>query len=292
MRRPSQLPNASIALPEPGAARRGFDAAAQTFDSACAAHDRAREILLDRLRWFDLAPRRILDVACGSGRGSAVLMQQYPQAQVLAVDSSHAMLCAAASARAMPMLACCDAQSLPVRDHSVDLLLANLVLPWCDPQMLLREFSRALAPGGLLLASTTGPATLQEVRRAWRSVDTDVHVHAAFDMQTLGDLCLQAGLHEPVLDADRLTLRYSTPERLHAELRASGAGNAARGRRGTLTGTERFRRYADALAHEAGVAGGIDVTVEFIYVQAWGATDRLAQAPPEPRFHGIPLRRE
>ena len=230
--------------------------------------------------------------ACATGRGSTAVMQQYPQAAVIGIDSSQAMLAAAAQGRPPAALVRADAQSLPLPDHSVDLLLANLVLPWCDPQALLHEFARVLARDGLLLASTTGPATLQEVRRAWRKIDADVHVHAAFDMQTLGDLCMGVGLREPVLDSDLLTVRYSSPDRLHAELRGSGARNCAPGRRRTLTGTHRFSRYRDALALEAGAAGSIDVSVELLFLQAWGRCGDVPETPPEPQFHGIPLRRE
>lgn len=290
MRRPARLQPAGVALPEPAAARRAFDAAATAFDAACAAHDHAREVLLGRLAWLDPAPKLIVDAACGTGRGTGWLTERFPQAPVIGVDISAAMLAVASKRRSAAAFARCDVQSLPFLDHSVDLMLANFALPWCDPQRLLGEFARVLSPDGLLLLSSTGPATLQEVRRAWRSIDDDVHVHASVDMQTLGDLIVQAGLREPVLDCDRVTLCYSAPVRLHEELRASGAVNSARGRRGSLTGTGRFRRYERALVHEAGSPAGLDITLEIIFAQAWGHSRR--RAPPEPQFHGIALRRE
>jgi malonyl-CoA O-methyltransferase len=263
-----------------------------TFDAGCAAFDHAREILLGRLAWLDRPPGLIVDAGCGTGRGTAVLAERFAHAQVLGVDVSAAMLATAAERRMSAALACCDIQSLPLADHSVDLLVANLVLPWCDPHALFSEFARVLAANGMLLVSTTGPATLQEVRRAWRNIDDDVHVHASLDMQTLGDILVQSGLREPVLDTDRVIVSYSAPARLHEELRAVGAVNAARGRRSGLTGPGRFRRYERTLQAEAAAAEGIDITLELIFAQAWGPPVRAAGPPPEPAFHGIPLRRE
>ena len=112
-------------------------------------------------------------------------------------------------------------------------------------------------------------------------------------MQTVGDLLVRAGLREPVLDTERATLSYSSAARLHAELRAIGALNAARGRAGSLTGTGRFRRYVRELDAEAGcAAAGIDITLELIFAQAWGSDRAAAAAPPQGQFQGIAVRSE
>ena len=78
---------------------------------------------------------------------------------------------------------CADAQALPLRDGSVDLIVSNLMLQWCDPDAVFAEFRRVLAPSGLLSFSAFGPDTLSELRTAWRQVDAhspraSVHRHA------------------------------------------------------------------------------------------------------------------
>ena len=266
---------------------RRFERAGPTFDSACAAHDHARAILLQRLAWFDLDPGVIVDAGCGTGRAAAALHRHFPAARVLGVDRSNAMLGQAVRRSPVTAHLRADVQSLPLPGASVDLLFANLVLPWCDPQTALREFARVLAPGGLLLLATTGPRTLEQLRRAWRSVDDDVHVHAGLDLQTLGDLVSGCGFREPVLDVDCVTLSYSGTAALHAELRRVGAGNAAGGRRRSLTGRQRFAAYERALQAGAG-ADTLDVSVEFAFAQAFGAAQDTREPPT---FRGIPLRR-
>lgn len=129
----------TIALPEPLAARRRFDHAAATFDAACAAHDYAREILLDRLAWLKLDPKLIVDAGCATGRGTQWLRTRFADARILGVDTSQAMLGIAGSRSTSADLVCCDAAALPLPDNSVDLLVANLILPWCDPLILIRS---------------------------------------------------------------------------------------------------------------------------------------------------------
>ena len=256
------------ALPETRAARRAFDRARE-FESACFIHDEARSRLLERLELVRLAPMVAVDLGCATGRGAARLAARYPAARVLAVDSSQTMLRAAAAGAAEAVgVVAGDAAALPLRSASVDLVLANLVLPWCRPDRMLAEAARVLRDGGALLFATLGPDSLQEVRTAFAAVDDRIHVHAAFDMHDLGDLALAAGLAEPVLDVDRIEVTYTHVAALVRDLRAVGAVNVAGGRRRSLTGRRRWGRFVERLPHRAD--GRFAVTVELILGQAWG----------------------
>jgi malonyl-CoA O-methyltransferase len=177
-----------------------------------------------------------------------------------------------------------DAEGIPLRAGGVQLVLANLVLPWCRPQRLFAEAARVLEAGGLFAFATLGPDSLKEVRSAWAEVDDRLHVHAAFDMHDLGDLALAAGLAEPVLDVDRLELTYEHPGALVRDLRAWGAVNVAAGRRRGLTGVGRWRAFEQHLSAQ-GRGGRFAVTVELVLGQAWGSgTSRPATGPSETAF--------
>jgi malonyl-CoA O-methyltransferase len=267
---------AELALPDVECARRGFEKSAATFARASVVHDEARRRLLDRLAFVRLEPQTVIDLGCGHGAGALELARTYPNAGLIAIDTSRAMLGVAAERlgmlerSAVAVAARADAACLPLRSQSVDLILANLILPWSAPHGLFAEAARVLAPGGLLLFSTLGPDTLAEVRRAWARVDDGLHVHAFFDMHDIGDLAVRSGLAEPVLDVDRIELSYRDVPSLVRDLRASGATNVAAGRRKTLTGCARWRGFEAALA--SGAANDrFGVTVELILGQAWGA---------------------
>jgi len=259
-----------IGLPERRAAARGFDQACRCFDEADAVHGEARVRLLERLALFGLEPRCVVDLGAATGKTSLALAGQFPDAHLLAIDSSHAMLGQARRLGGSNVTRICgDAERLPLAEHSVDLMVANLVLPWCSSDVVFAEAARVLRDGGLLLFTTVGPDTLGEVRRAWSEVDDAIHVHGFVDMHDLGDLALRAGLAEPVMDVDRLQVTYRDVLSLVEDLRACGATNVALGRRTSLTGTRRWRAFRERLEARR-VGGRFPVTVELIFGQAWG----------------------
>jgi len=256
---------------DPWAVRRGFDQAAGTFDAAAVLHAEVRANLLARLDWTALTPSVVVDAGAGTGSGALALLRRYPKALVIALDIAPRMLQAAARRRfwlrrASPV--CADAERLPLAAGGVDLILSNLMLQWCDPDAVFAEFRRVLAPHGLLSFTTLGPDTLRELRSAWGAVDSRIHVHRFIDMHDIGDALVRAGFASPVLDVERYTLSYRDTRRLAADLKATGARNAAAGRPRGLTGR---RRFADLqAAYEAFRQDGhLPATYEVVFGHAW-----------------------
>src|SRR5271163_121494 len=215
---------------EPRRVRRSFDRAAKTYDAAAVLHAEVRENLLQRLQLVTLVPGVVLDAGAGTGFGSRALKRLYPKALVVGLDSSLQMLKVAAKQQSWlrPFdRVCGDAQALPLAEGSVDLLVSNLMLQWCDPDAVFAEFRRVLKPQGLLTFSAFGPDTLRELRSAWAEVDSHSHVHQFIDMHDLGDALIRSGFASPVLDVERLTLKYLDVRAVAADLKATGARNAA-----------------------------------------------------------------
>lgn len=270
---------------DPLQVRRAFARAASTYER----HDRLqREVesrLFESLDYYEGKPQRVLDVGCGTGRGTALLKKRWRDAEVIAVDVSLPMLHEARRNRGWFRTfarACADGQALPFPDHSMDLVYSNLCLQWCDsPRPLLAECARVLKPGGFVVASTLGADTLTELREAWAAVDLDrPHVGMFLDLHDIGDAALAAGLKDPVLDSDHVTLDYPDVRGLLMDLKGLGATNAHRGRMRALTGKARFHAMLDA--YETRRRGGrIPATWEVVTLHAWG--------PPEgflPRYGG------
>lgn len=96
------------------------------------------------------APRRVVDLGCGPGNSTELLAARFPQADILGLDTSAAML---ASAR--ERLPGCRFEPADIAswspDAPVDLLYANASLQWVgDHERLLPRLLDALAPGGVL----------------------------------------------------------------------------------------------------------------------------------------------
>jgi malonyl-CoA O-methyltransferase len=161
-----------------------------------------------------------------------------------------------------------DAQRLPLADASVDLIVSNLLLHWCDPDAVLSEFRRVLAPQGLLCFSTFGPDTLRELRGAWAEADASSHVHAFLDMHDVGDAVVRAGLTSPVLDVERFTLEYRDFRAVAADLRATGARNAMVARRKGLSSPRKFAAM-QAAYERFRRDGRLPATHEGVFAHAW-----------------------
>jgi malonyl-CoA O-methyltransferase len=268
---------------EPAWVRRSFDRAAKTYDDAAVLHAEVGENLLERLQLVTLVPRVVLDAGAGTGRGSRALKRLYPKSLVLALDSSRRMLQVAARQQSWlrPFeRVCADAQFLPLRDGSVDLIVSNLMLQWCNPDAVFAEFRRVLKPGGLLSFSAFGPDTLRELRLAWRQVDAYSHVHQFIDMHDLGDALVRNGFAAPVLDVERFTLRYLEVRNVAADLKATGAHNATAGRAKGLTGPRKFAAMQAAyetFRHD----GRLPATYEVVFAHAW-VPEKARRGPAEP----------
>jgi len=251
--------------------RRFFDRAGATFDAAAVLHAEVRGTLLQRLDLTDLTPGVVVDAGAGTGHGSRALKRRYPKARVLALDSALGMLRAAArqgSWRRPFARICATAERLPLADGSVDLILSNLMLPWCDPDAVFAEFRRVLAPRGFLSFTSLGPDTLRELRSAWEQVDSHSHVNHFIDMHDLGDALVRAGFAAPVLDVERYTLTYTELSRLAADLKAVGACNATAGRPRGLTGRRKFAAL-QAAYEPYRQEGRLPATYEVVFGQAW-----------------------
>jgi trans-aconitate 2-methyltransferase len=94
--------------------------------------------------------RKVVDVGCGPGNSTALLVARYPEAEIVGIDSSPAMLEEARKALPGCFFVEADANSwLPDRD--TDLVYANATYQWIpDHLKVLRRTMAALQPGAAL----------------------------------------------------------------------------------------------------------------------------------------------
>jgi malonyl-CoA O-methyltransferase len=267
------------------AARRWFERAAQAAveDPVAAEVDRR---MAARLEYVRLDPRWIVEVGSAAAAGRDAMRERYPKAEMLRVDSVFARVRRARSAQPLGARvrslvgarrehsACADIGALPIRTGACGLVWSNLALAWsADPAATLREWHRVLEIGGLLMFSSYGPDTLQELRAAFGAVDSAPHVHPFVDMHDLGDALVAIGFADPVMDMEMLTVTYDRVEALVERLRATGQRNAHAARRRGLTGPRAWARMAHAyraLARD----GRVPASFEIVYGHAWKAAPR------------------
>lgn len=256
--------------------RRRFDRAASSFEGADFVQRHAAAGLFERLEPMLLQPARILDVGSATGRASRELARRYRKSRVVSLDLSLGMLrrakaCRSRFARIRELQA--DAASIPLEDGCIDLVFANMFLPWSDdPVRFFAEVRRVLRKDGLFAFSALGPDSLRELREAWAAVDDGEHVNPFPDMHNVGDAIVRAGLRDPVLDVDYLHVTWQDSDALFRDLTAAGARNSLGRRRPALTGKRRFAGMRAKL--DPGEAP-LRVTFELVFGHAWGSWPRV-----------------
>ncbi len=171
-----------------------------------------------------------------------------------------------ASHAALPV---CDATR--VAPASADLIWSNMGLHLqADPVAIFRSWHQALAIDGFVMFSTLGPGTVPELRALYQREGWGPPQAPLVDMHDLGDMMGRAGLADPVVDQETLTLTWACAADAMAELRGLGA-NAAGDRFSGLR-TPGWRRRLELALEEAGrtrADAKVALTFEVIYGHAF-----------------------
>src|SRR5690606_21130336 len=77
-----------------------------------------------------------------------------------------------------------------------------------DTYQVLQEWRHTLRNDDLAMYSSLGPGTFRELRNALAEADLDTRPMEFVDMHDFGDLMLQVGFADPVMDQEIITLTY------------------------------------------------------------------------------------
>ena len=233
-------------LPDKRQVAASFSRAAASYDSVAALQRAVGLALLDQLP-AGLQPAHWLDLGSGTGHFSRALAERFSAATGVAVDIAEGMLRHAREQGGARHHVAGDAERLPLRDGSVDLVFSSLAVQWCDQfGSVLSEARRVLRPGGVLAFSSLCVGTLDELRASWQAVDGLVHVNRFRRFEDYQRLCGQSGLQVLGLERRPHVLHYPDVRSLTHELKALGAHNLNPGRPSGLTGRARMQGLLQA----------------------------------------------
>ncbi len=276
------------------ALRRNAARAAKTFAEGDALHREVARRMRERLDLVKLVPKHLLDAGCAIGGSLPLLADRFPGARQVALDFAEPMVRRAAppqgwfnrTFRSSVSGVCGDLSTLPFRHGAFDLVWSNLALHWLDdPAPAIREANRVLSVGGLLTFSLLGPDTLKELRSAWAETDSQGvsagqpawHVKQFIDLHDIGDVLVQCGFAEPVMDMEVITLTYESLDGLIRDLRTTGSSNAMAGRpRGLAASATAARLHRAYERHR--LADRLPATFEVVYGHAWKVAPRRTAA--------------
>ena len=232
--------------------------------------DRAAGDLADRLgavlRRFPLA----LDLGTPTDAVRAALARLGSVETIVAADF------AATPGHALAFVAA-DEEALPFRDAAFDLVVSGLSLQFVnDLPGTLVQVRRALKPDGLFVAALVGGESLTELRQSFAAAESETEggisprVAPLPDLRDLGGLLQRAGFTLPVVDSDRITVRYDSVFDLMHDLRRMGAANALTERRRTPLRRPTLMRMAEIYGERfRNDDGRLRATFEIVWLSGW-----------------------
>ena len=253
--------------------RQSFTAAAETYDELAALQ---RQVGLDLLSRFELnlTNKTVLDIGCGTGFLTQELMQSTFNQKMIAVDIAFSMLEVSRSKlkeQNNVQYICADAEYLPLSKHSVDLIVSNLALQWCQNlTQVFGGFKHVLKLQGQIVFSTFGPATLKELKQAWSEVDDHKHVNEFYTVDELSVFLQHAGFDNIQIETKQYLSNYQAVIELMRELKGIGARNVLTGRNRKITSKNQMKNMITAY-EKYRINGFIPATNEIIFVSASAA---------------------
>ena len=124
----------------------------------------------------------------------------------------------------------------------------------------------ALRPGGMMIASFIGGGSLPQLRVAMLNADGDkpaARIHPLVDPRAAPGLLQRAGWKDPVVDTHRLTVRYSSLDRLVKDLREQGLTSVLNDAAPPM-GKAALARARSAFLDQADADGKVSETFEII----------------------------
>lgn len=194
--------------------------------------------VISRLDYIRITPEIVLDCGSGYGVDSKLLLERYPNARLVCLDSALNFLKAVKPSCRISAhlsrffgkrgghlsLACGDVTALPFVSGSIGLVYSNLLLPYLnDYRLFFQEIARVLKIGGTFCISGLGVDSAKELR------ELGLSSYIFPDMHDIGDSLVSAGFSNPVVDTEYITLDYENLETLLKDAQNIACGAAGSG---------------------------------------------------------------
>jgi malonyl-CoA O-methyltransferase len=238
---------------------------------AASLHERKNESVAARLD--------MLEIGCGTGVLTEMLVRDWPFASITALDIAPAMLETAEKrvGNGRVRFLAADAESWPAdaEQGSFDLIVSSACFQWLRrPAETLRRLRRLLRPGGMLAFATFGPQTFRELHLAFEAVYRDRgkppqrHGLSFQTAEQWQSMLMETGYERARCERSLQIMTYASAREFLHSIKAVGAsateaaGSRGLGSRQLFAGM--FREYEAKFS----ISGGVTATYELLQFHA------------------------
>ncbi|MEK4006853.1 malonyl-ACP O-methyltransferase BioC [Paenibacillus sp. FSL H3-0333] len=278
--------------------RRQFNRSANSYD----AHAQVQRIMSDRLAgsfigWKNkgnVAGLNILEIGCGTGTLTEILINEWPSASITALDIAPAMIKLAeqrvlsaeaniigkiTSDRLRLLHADVEMWAPEAPTASFDLIVSNACFQWLsNPRQTIGQLRRMLRPGGMLIFTTFGPDTFYEMHRAFNEVyrasglEPQRHGLTFRSTDQWTNLIKESGFTNIQYERSIQTEKYASARDFLHSVKAMGASTSEAVTMGGLSSRRLFTNMYKEYEGKFSVQGGVAASYDLLLIQA--LTDR------------------
>lgn len=206
--------------------RRSFSDAADQYDILTSLHKEiGRELVKKNVT---MSATNILDVGCGTGYVANKAKFFFPESTIVGLDIAQGMIQKAKELHeGIPLeWLQADAQALPFKDNSFELILSNLAYQWVpDLQTSFQEIRRTLKPNGIFNITLFGSRTCEELFDALRNGNPKFRIRPIPSVDEIKLAVEQAGLNDVDVSYELIKVEFKSITELLSWLKAIGSNN-------------------------------------------------------------------
>ena len=246
---------------------KSFSTRASTYDKYALIQKEVSLRMIEKLKFIKISPKNILDLGCGTGHLSLLLKSLYPHAHITCLDFSPEMLYQCKLKEPGFETICADIENLPFKTSQYDIIVSSLTLHWCkDIKKIFYDVYNALNKNGIFVFTTVGPDTLKELKETYKLIDERDHVNTFHDMHIYGDLLLNIGFDDPVIDVEKIVMEYPSVQDIFNSIKKIGANTLTNNHENIIT-KSMYKKIIDLYPKTEKTT--YPVTYEVIYGASW-----------------------
>jgi malonyl-CoA O-methyltransferase len=195
-----------------------FNRYANSYDKHAILQQEVAKRLFTRLDIINPKSKKVLELGAGTGLLTKELLTKYNSNDILASDFAPNSL----ALNPAPHKEIIDAHHIHTK-QKFDIIISNLMMQWCNLEQVIEQIQQVANNDALVIFSTFGPLTLNELKTSWAKVDNFKHINNFMDMHNIADKMLSLGVSGVIAESEIITLTYEKVMDILYDLKYIGA---------------------------------------------------------------------